>query len=345
MGYGGVVMKIVVTGGAGFLGAKITKLLADAGHEVSVFSRNASGNVPEGVTAIDGNLRNADAVSDALEDSETVFHVAAKAGVWGKRKVFFGINLYGTRNVIKACKLHGVKNLIYTSTPSVVFGSKPLEGADESTPYSARFLSYYAESKALAEEEVLNASGKGVLKTCALRPHLIWGKGDPHLVPRIIARAKAGKLRQVGEGQNEVDITHVNDAADAHILAFQNIEQAAGKAYFISSEKVNLWDWINTLLEKHDLPRIERTISRGSAYRIGAIMESIWRALMLSSEPPMTRFVAENLATSHWFDTSRARKDLGYTPIWTGEKAFAELLEVARNIAGSREATATTSAL
>lgn len=319
-------MKIVVTGGAGFLGAKITKLLANAGHEVSVFSRNATGNTPEGVTAIDGNLRDADAVSGALEDAQAVFHVAAKAGVWGKRKDFFGINLYGTRNVIKACKLHGVKNLIYTSTPSVVFGSNALEGADESTPYPTRFLTYYAESKAMAEEELLKANGIGVLKTCALRPHLIWGKGDPHLVPRVLARAKSGKLRQVGDGENEVDITHVNDAANAHILALQNIGQAAGKAYFISSEKVNLWDWINTLLEKHDLTRIEKTISRGAAYRIGAIMESIWRALMLSSEPPMTRFVAENLATSHWFDTSRARNDLGYKPSWTGEKAFAELL-------------------
>ncbi|MCF6227282.1 MAG: NAD-dependent epimerase/dehydratase family protein [Planctomycetes bacterium] len=325
----GPTMKIIVTGGAGFLGAKITKLLVDAGHEVAVFSRKATGNIPDGATAIDGNLCDADAVSDALEDTETVFHVAAKAGGWGKRKDFFGVNLYGTRNVIKACKLHGVKNLIYTSTPSVVFGSKPLDGADESTPYASRFLTYYAESKAMAEEETLEASGKGVLKTCALRPHLIWGNGDPHLVPRVLARAKSGKLRQVGDGQNEVDITHVNDAAQAHIMALENMEQAASKAYFISSEKVNLWDWINTLLEKHDLPRIEKAISRSAAYKIGAIMEAIWRALMLNSEPPMTRFVAENLATSHWFDTSRAAQDLGFTPQWTGEKAFDELLGVA----------------
>ncbi|MHC4840782.1 MAG: NAD-dependent epimerase/dehydratase family protein [Planctomycetota bacterium] len=319
-------MKIVVTGGAGFLGAKIVTLLAAQDHEVSVFSRKATGNVPDGITAIDGDLRDSDQVSDAIEDADTVFHVAAKAGVWGKRKDFFGINLYGTRNVLAACKLHGVRNLIYTSTPSVVFGSKALEGADESTPYPKTFLTYYAESKALAEEEILNASGKGVLKTCALRPHLIWGKGDPHIVPRVLARATAGKLRQVGDGQNEVDITHVNDAADAHIKALEKIETAAGKAYFISSEKVNLWDWINTLLEKHGVARIKKSISRTSAYRIGAIMESIWRALLLSSEPPMTRFIAENLATSHWFDTSRAQNDLQFTPQWTGEKGFSELL-------------------
>ena len=167
-----------------------------------------------------------------------------------------------------------------------------------------------------------NANGVGALRTVALRPHLIWGKGDPHLVPRVLARAKAGRLKRVGDGTNKVDITHVEDAADAHLLALEHIEAAAGKAYFISSEAVLLWEWINALLARMGLPPVTRSVPRGLAFKIGATFEFLYGLFGIASEPPMTRFVAENLATSHWFDISRARTDLGYEPKRSGPKAL-----------------------
>ena len=316
-------MKAVVTGGAGFLGAKIVQRLLDRGDEVVVFSRKPNG-LPAGAVARTGDLRDADDVAAAIEGADVVFHVAAKAGVWGKRSEYFGINLTGTRNVLAACHQHSVRKLVYTSTPSVVYEHGGIDGGDESLPYPQKFLTHYAESKARAEQEVIAANGVNGLRTISLRPHLIWGQGDPHLLPRVLEKAAAGKLKQVGDGRNRVDITHVNDAADAHLLALKHIETAAGKAFFISSETVQLWPWLNTVLERAGLPKLTASVSAATAYRAGAVMEFLWRLFGIKSEPPMTRFVAENLAHSHWFQTTAARRDLNYEPHWTGQKALDE---------------------
>ena len=320
-------MKAVVTGGAGFLGAKIVQRLLERGDDVAVFSRKPNG-LPEGVRTATGDVRDADEVAAAFKDADVVFHTAAKAGVWGKRSEYFGINLTGTRNVLAACHAQSVQQLIYTSTPSVVFDRGGIDGGDESLPYPTKFLTHYAESKALAEQEVIAANGVKGLRTVALRPHLIWGNGDPHLLPRVLDRARAGKLKQVGDGRNRVDITHVNDAAQAHLLALDNINAAAGKPYFISSETVELWPWINSVLERAGIPRLSAQVSAGTAYKAGAVMEFLWRLFGMNAEPPMTRFVAENLATSHWFNLDAAGRALGYEPEWTGEKALNEYFGV-----------------
>lgn len=340
-------MRILVTGGNGFLGSQIVQRLVGAGHEVTVFARSVAAHTDSAMATSDrtglfqkgfsrqarnprmvkGDIRSADEISAALAGHDTVFHVAAKAGVWGRRRDYFEINVRGTQNVLAACHAQGVKTLVYTSTPSVVFGAAPLEGANEDTPYATRFLTHYAESKCMAEREVLAANGVGALRTVALRPHLIWGPGDPHLVPRVLARARAGKLKRVGDGTNKVDITHVEDAADAHILALESIEAAAGKAYFISSEAVLLWEWINALLSRMGLAPLTRQVSRATAYRAGAVLEFFYGLFGVSKEPPMTRFVAENLATSHWFDISRARKDLGYEPKRFGASALDDYMK------------------
>ncbi len=325
-------MKVLVTGGAGFLGLAIVKRLRERGDEVVVFSRRASrsDDVTEiGATPFDGNLTDAEALRNATQGCDAVMHVAAKAGVWGKRADFFDTNLKGTRNVIAACHENEIPKLVYTSTPSVVFTATDIEGANEDLPYATRFLAAYPESKTLAEKEVLAANGTGGLLTMALRPHLIWGVGDPHLLPRVMDRARAGKLRQVGDGENRVDITHVEDAADAHVAALDALgenDDVAGRAYFLSSETVNLWDWIRELLTAADIASPTKVISRRAAYRIGAIFEKIYRVFGISSEPPMTRFVAENLATSHWFDISAAKRDLGYSPKRTGSNVIKEYL-------------------
>ncbi|MBE7492099.1 MAG: NAD-dependent epimerase/dehydratase family protein [Planctomycetes bacterium] len=339
-------MKVLVTGGVGFLGARIARLLVDRGHEVTVCSRQATKHeAPSTKHAFQNvDLRDAEAVSRAVAGHDVVFHVAAKAGVWGSRAEYFGINVTGTRNVIAACQKHGVRKLVYTSTPSVVFSGSLPGGANETAPYPDKFLTHYARTKAMAEREVLAASGLDRMQTCALRPHLIWGRGDPHLLPRVLERARAGRLKQVGDGRNRVDITHVNDAARAHLDALDHLDAAAGKAYFIASETVALWPWINGVLRRAGIAEVTAKVSAGTARRAGAVLELVWKLFRLGGEPPMTRFVAENLATDHWFDTSAARKDLGYAPQWAGEKALDEYFGVTTPAAkpGAAMATATT---
>ncbi len=251
-----------------------------------------------------------------MKGCDYVFHVAAKAGVWGPWEEYVRINIAGTSNVVGACLAHGVSALVHTSTPSVVFSGESFRGADESLPYGDNWLCAYAETKAIAEEVALKAASEK-LKVCALRPHLIWGPGDNHLFPRVLARARAGKLRIVGDGENQVDVTHVDTAADAHLAALDAllVGRANGKAYFLSQgEPVKLWVFINRLLVGAGEKPITKRISQRAAYWLGALLEGAWTLFRLKGEPPMTRFVAVELAKDHWFDVSAARRDLGLKP-------------------------------
>lgn len=245
----------------------------------------------------------------------TVFHVAAKVGVWGRHEDFFRANVLGTRAVIEGCRRHGVRRLVHTSTPSVVYNGRDLRDADETLPLTTRCPSAYPLTKAQAEREVLAANG-ATLRTVALRPHLIWGEGDPHLVPRVLARARAGRLRVVGRGDNRVDMVHVDNAVDAQLLAERAVEGVAGgRAYFITNgEPVVLWEWINALLCALGERPVTRRVPLGLARTAGALCEALWRVGGLKGEPPMTRFVAAELAKDHWFSLAAARRDLGYAP-------------------------------
>ncbi|HJZ60269.1 MAG TPA: NAD-dependent epimerase/dehydratase family protein [Gemmataceae bacterium] len=311
-------MKALVTGGGGFLGGAIVRLLRQHGREVRSFTRTSYPWLDElGVEQVLGDVADPAAVERAVAGVDVVFHVAAKAGVWGRHAEFFATNVTGTEHVIAAMKKHAVRKLVYTSTPSVVHGGGDLEGADESVPYPKRFIAAYPETKALAEQAVLAANGPE-LATVALRPHLIWGPSDPHLVPRILERARAGKLRRIGSRPVKVDVTYIDNAADAHILAAKALDvgsPAAGKAYFISNgEPVELWPFIDRILTLAELPPVARTISAWKARLAGRVLEWVYWAFRLPGEPPMTRFVAEQMSTSHWYDISAARRDLGYEP-------------------------------
>jgi 2-alkyl-3-oxoalkanoate reductase len=308
----------LVTGGGGFLGRAIVDQLLARGDAVRVLGRRDYPDLAaRGVECAQGDLADADAVRGACQGVDVVFHTAALPGMWGSRAAFERTNVEGTRNVLEACRAQGVGRLVHTSTPSVVSGAglQDHAGVDESEPYPERFLAHYPRTKAQAEREVLAADGEA-LRTTALRPHLIFGPGDPHLVPRVIARARAGRLRIVGPGDNLVDMTYVDNAARAHLQAAAALSETGapgGKAYFLSNgEPVQLWPWINALLERLGVPPIRKRISLRAAYRVGQVMEVLWR--LLPGEPPMTRFVAGQLATSHWFDISAARRDFGYDP-------------------------------
>lgn len=320
-------MHALVTGGSGFLGRYIVEQLADRGDRVRCLSRSAPAEMAtERIEIVRGDIRDAGQVRDACRGVDAVFHVAALPGVWGPAAMFHDINVVGTQNVIAGCRTNGVRRLIFTSSPSVVFDGTPHAGANESLPYAESFLCAYPQTKAIAERAVLAANGSDRLSTVALRPHLIFGPRDPHLLPRVVRRAAAGKLRRVGDGTNLVSVSYVENAARAHLQACDRLAPGsalAGRAYFINEpEPVNLWDFINDVLSRAGLPMLQRSISTSAARRIGGALETAWRLLRLGGEPPMTRFMAAQLGTSHWYDVSAAAGDFGYAPQVSLEEAL-----------------------
>ncbi len=325
-------MKALVTGGGGFLGLYIVEQLKERGDEVRVFSRGEYPRLTElGVECVRGDIRNADVVANAVQGSDIVFHVAAVPGIWGSWEQYHEINTLGTEHVINACRKHGVPKLVYTSSPSVIYDGNDHENADESLPYPEpeQFLAHYPHSKMLAEKSVLAANDGRSLATCALRPHLIWGPRDNHLIPRLIRRAKSGRLRRIGDGTNLISMSYVENVATAHLQAADALDfdsPVAGEAYFINEpEPVNLWGWIDELLTRAGLPPLKKKISAKKAYRIGQICEHVYRFLRLPGEPPMTRFLASQLSGSHYYSIAKAQRDFGYAPRITVEQGMANL--------------------
>lgn len=316
--------RVLVTGGGGFVGSHIVRLLRLQGIECLVVGRNQYPEIEAlGAQCFQGDICDPSFLLDCCREVDTVFHVAALAGIWGKWDDFYRINVLGTENVLAACKKNKIRNLVYTSTPSVVFNGEDIVNGDERLPYADKFLCHYAKSKVMAEKMVLGEAGKELF-TCAIRPHLVWGPGDPHLIPRLLERGRQKKLKKVGDCTNLVDISYVENVAEAHILAAQNLESsgtASGQAYFISQGKaVNLWQWIDELFQRMDVPPIQSRVSFPLAYAAGALLEGMHRILKPAEEPRMTRFLAEQLAKSHCFSIAKASKDFGYSPrITTGE--------------------------
>lgn len=323
-------MKALVTGGGGFLGRYIVEQLLERGDSVMVFAR---GNYPElkpiGAELIRGDLQDDQAIKDACAGMDVVFHVAAKPGIWGTWESFYQPNVIGTHNVIAACRAQCVPKLIFTSSPSVVFNNQPQSGCGEAFPYPEHYENFYSHTKAMAEQMVVKANGDDLL-TVSLRPHLIWGPRDPHLLPRLIDRARSGKLIQVGDGTNKVDITYVEDAARSHLLAADALQPGspvAGSIYFISQDDpVKLWDWINNLLHRLNIPPVKYRISLPVARTIGGAMELVYRTFRLPGEPKMTCFLASELAMDHYYDISRAKRDFGYQPQFSMEEALKKTL-------------------
>lgn len=325
-------MKAVVTGGGGFLGGAVVRLLRQRGDSVRSFTRSRYPWLDElGVEQTLGDLAKLEDVEGAVSGCDVVFHVAAKAGVWGRYSAFYDTNVTGTENVIAACKKHGVRRLVYTSTPSVVHSGEDVEGANESLPYAKHFEAYYPETKAKAEKAVLAANGPD-LATVALRPHLIFGPGDPHLIPRIIDNARKGKLKRIGSRDVKVDVTYIDNAAQAQLDAADRLDigtTPAGRAYFISNgEPVELWPFIDRVLSEANAPPVTKTVSAWKAKLAGRVLEWVYRFVpFVPGEPPMTRFVAGQLSTSHWYDISAARRDLEYSPKVTVEEGLKRLGE------------------
>src|SRR3569623_236430 len=311
-------MKVLVTGGGGFLGKTICKQLKARGHKVLAFNRQKYPALDAmGVEQFAGDLRNLDMVAAAAEGCDAIVHTAAKAGAWGPLADYYESNVRGTDHVLAACELHRIAKLVYTSSPSVVHSGEDLNGVNETAPYAKRYLAPYPQTKALAEQRVLKANSPQ-LATVALRPHLIWGVGDPHLLPRILDRARKGRLRHIGEVAKKIDTVHVDNAAGAHVLALEKLKVGspiAGKVYFITNGEPVMQDAIiNSLLKAGGFPPETRRLPLGPAQFIATVMETTYRLFGIKSEPPLTRFIVEQLSTAHWFNIAAARRDLGYAP-------------------------------
>jgi len=321
---------VLVTGAGGFLGTAICRFLRAAEIQVVGFARGEYPHLTAlGVTVIQGDLQNKQAVHNAAKGCDMIFHVASKAGVWGDKASYFNPNVNGTEHIISACHEQHIAHLIYTSTPSVTFNGQDESGIDESQPYADQFLNFYGLSKAIAEEKVL-AANRATLKTVALRPHLIWGPGDPHLVPRVIERAKANKLKLVGKEDKLVDTIYIDNAVYAHLLAAVELTEeksrCAGKAYFLSNDQpIFMADMLNNILDAANLPRVTARVPAKLAYAVGTLLEWWYLRTGKSNEPIMTRFVAKQLSTSHYFNINAAKQDFHYQALVSIEQGMTAL--------------------
>ena len=316
----------LVTGGGGFVGRAVVDQLLARGDKVRSLARGTYPKLAEaGVDVLRGDIADARIVGQACAGCDVVFHIAAKAGIWGAYRGYHEANVIGTRNILAACRQHGVGRLVFTSSPSVIFDGRSMAGVDESVRYPARHHSHYGATKALAEQAVL-AANDATLRTVALRPHLIWGPRDNHITPRLLRQARAGTLRRVGDGSNLVDTTYVDDAARAHLLAADALDRnplAAGRPFFISQgEPTSLWDLIDRILAAAGLPPVARAVPTPVAWTAGAILEAAYSVLPLRGEPRLTRFLAAQFATSHYFDHSKAARDFGYDPAVDNEEGL-----------------------
>jgi len=325
-------MNCLVTGGGGFLGAALAERLLKEGHEVSVLGRNNYPGLNSKIRQIKADIKDKKAVLDAVEGMECVFHSAAVPGIWGSYTDYYNTNVLGTQNIIDACQEHEVKRLIFTSSPSVIYDMQDQSGLDESAPFPKNYLCHYPATKAIAEKLVSSADGISGVRTLSIRPHLIWGPGDPHLIPRLIDKAKNRKLVQVGGGRNKVDMVYIDNAVECHILADKALasdpDKVGGKAYFVSDDRpVELWKWVGRLLSSLKIPEVERRIPYRMAYILGLIVEGVYGILNKKEEPPITRFVAGQLATDHYYDIARAKNDLNYVPVVSPEDGFKKMIE------------------
>ncbi len=306
-------MRILITGGTGFLGQHLARTLQAHGHKISILGRDFSevkSLLTAGVQPVAADLRDASAVRKACRRCDTVYHVGALSAAWGRREDFFAVNVGGTEAVVAGCLEHEVKRLIYVSSPSVVFDGKDQYEATEAVAYPRRFASTYSLTKKLGEDRVRSVSAN--VETVIVRPKAVFGPGDRSLLPQLIAAARRERLPQVGAGDNLVDLTYVENVVHALVLAL-DAGMAIGKTYTITNgEHANLWATIRQVLLRLGLPTNLRRVSLAAALAAGAIMEA--RASLTGQEPLLTRYSAAILGRTQTYDVSAARRDLGYIP-------------------------------
>ncbi|HET9632433.1 MAG TPA: NAD-dependent epimerase/dehydratase family protein [Terrabacter sp.] len=310
-------MKVLLTGASGMLGRQTAEALAGRGDEVTVLQRRPSGlRLPE----VLADVTDASSVLEAVRGHDAVVHLAAKVDVVGRWRDYERANVQGTANVVEACRAVGVRRLVHVSSPSVAHAGTGLVGAGAEPADPRRARGHYARSKALAEQVAL-AADRGPLAVLAVRPHLVWGPGDTQLIGRIVERARAGRLPIIGSGAALVDSTYVSNAVDALVAALDRCESARGEAYVVSNgEPRPVGELIGDICRASGVAAPTRHVPFPVAALAGVAVDAIWAVrlalpgLRTPGDPPLTRFLAEQLATAHWFDQRRTRAALGWTP-------------------------------
>jgi nucleoside-diphosphate-sugar epimerase len=321
-------MKVLVTGAGSALMGGVAATLARRGDDVVCLQRRAVG-FPDDVriAQVHGDLRDLDAVLTAAEGCDAIVHGGARVGVVGSWSDFHSVNVEGTLHVIHAARLGGVGRLVHVSTPSVAHVGHSLVGIGAEEAVTGRHGAFYAESKALAERVALDANSD-TLAVVAIRPHLVWGPGDTQLVGRIVERATAGRLMMVGSGSALVDTTYLDNAVSAHVAALDALHAGApcaGHAYVVANgEPRTVHELVEGICLAAGVPFAPRHVPARVARGVGSIVERVWPRFR-AGEPPITRFVAEQLGTAHWFDPRPARDDLGWEPSVSLDEGFARL--------------------
>ncbi len=321
-------MRVLLTGGSSLLGAGVVRALHARGDDVLVLQRRPAPVAAElGLTEHLAELTDTAAVSRAVEGVQAVIHLAARVGVVGSAEQFRSTNVVGTRTVLEAARTSGVSRFVFISSPSVAHSGSALAGtgADPADPQAAR--GHYSRSKAQAELDVLAADAPGFV-TIAIRPHLIWGPGDTQLVGRIVARARSGRLALVGGGRALIDTTYIDNAVDAVVAALDRAPVGHGQAFVISNgEPRTVAELFERICAAGGAQAPTRSVPRALAWAGGAIAEGVWRLGGRTDDPPMTRFLAAQLATAHWFDQRRAREVLDWSPRTSLDQGFALLAQ------------------
>ena len=311
------------------MGMALIKQLIKEGHKVTSFSRREYPlHWALGISSIQADITDYDAVEEACENRDVVFHIAAKVGIWGAYDSYYSTNVTGTRNVIEACRKQGVGRIVFTSSSSVVFDGSDLDGIDESYPYPSKYLSHYSATKAMAEQLIIESNSVS-LKTISLRPHLVWGPYDAHLIPGILKRASSGNLRRIGDHEHFIDTTYIDNMVDALLLAAESLQtkqEAAGRNFFITNgEPARVWDFVNSIIQIAGHEPVQKKIPERVAMFAAGTSEFFHKTFRLKSEPFMTRFAIREICTNHWFDISSARDILGYNPSVSYAEGFKNL--------------------
>lgn len=315
-------MKVLVTGGTSLLGARVARRLEDRGDDVTVFQRGSS---DASWRQIRGDIRDDRAVGEAVRGVDAVVHLAAKVSVVGDWDEFESVNVGGTQSVLDAARAHGVGRVVHVSSPSVAHFGEPLVAPDAAPADPERAHGHYARSKAMAEKLALSAADDS-LAVVAIRPHLVWGPGDTQLVGRIVERASTGRLVLIDGGTALIDTTYVDNAADALVAALDRVDDVNGEAFVVSNgEPRTVAELLARMCRAAGVAPPSRSVPRALASGAGAVVERAWSATGRDGEPPMTRFLAEQLSTAHWFDQRRTQDRLQWVPVVSLAEGFDRL--------------------
>jgi nucleoside-diphosphate-sugar epimerase len=316
-------MKVLVTGASGFLGKAVAAAILAAGHEVRCFQRRPSG-VPGATDAL-GSITEPSDVAAAVAGLDAIVHLAAKVSLAGSPAEFDAVNVHGTRSLIIAARTAGVHRLVFVSSPSVAHSGSSITGDDALPADPVHVRGDYARTKATAELLALAADSED-LRVVVVRPHLVWGPGDTQLVARIVERARAGRLPLLGHGAALIDSTYIDNAAGAIAAALERVDEVHGNSYVVTNgEPRPVADLLAGICAAAGVSAPAWRVPAGLARTAGSVIEGVWRVFPGADEPPMTRFLAEQLSTAHWFDQRRTRADLRWTPAVTLDEGLARL--------------------